>query len=140
MLLVVGTNTWVSLEDANIYMSTRLGASTFWNTAAEKEAALVTAYNFLMASDYDFPTDISNNMIMAQCETALFLLQHQEDMDARMGLQAQGVTEAGVVQEKYSESLTIPLPAVVRKLIAVYETITGFETVNVSRDDNEDAI
>ena len=79
MSLTVGTNTWISLEDANIYMATRVGAYKYWVTGAEKEAALITAYNQLNACGwFDFPTDISTNMKNAQCEQALFLLIHQE--------------------------------------------------------------
>jgi len=130
---------WVTETEANNYMFTRLGASTYWYTGADKVAALTTAYNMLTAGSWSFPTTISLNMQNAQFEMALFLLQHQAGMDARMGLQAQGVTQAGIVEETYKGdgSLEIPFPPMVKKFLYAYETKTGAEIMEVSRDDDE---
>ncbi|MBM3210596.1 hypothetical protein FJZ33_00130 [Candidatus Poribacteria bacterium] len=142
MSLTVGTNSWVTLEEAEEYMSSRLGAYKFWYTGVFKEAALITAYNFLNSGKFEFPADISVNMKNAQCEMALFLLQHLEDMDARIGLQAQGVTSAGVVQEGYDLNAVndIPMPPTVYRYISVYKTETGFEKLDVERDDDDDTV
>lgn len=133
---------WVTLVEAETYMAARLGSSKYWNTNTSKIAALTTAYNFLIVSSYDFPIEVSTNMKNAQCEMALFLLQHLEDMDARMGLQAQGVVSAGVVEESYREDATgeMPIPATVKKLLSVYETDKGMQVSDIERDDNEDVI
>ena len=130
---------WVTLEEAETYMASRLGAEKYWHTGVSKTAALTTAYNYLMnAGIFEFPTEISTNMQNAQCEMALFLLQHQEDMDARLGLQAQGVTQAGVVQESYDKDMVngLPLPPIVKRYLSVYETETSFGVEQVNRDDD----
>lgn len=139
------TNTWIQVADADTYFLTRVGASRFWNEELpmpEKEAALVTAYNMLLASDFSFPETATQNMKNAQCEMALFLLIHQEDMDRRGGLQAQGVVGAGIVQENYDKDLMqeIPIPAMVKQMLSAYETGTNIKVVEVTRDDDEEGI
>ena len=135
---------WISLEDANTYMSTRVGAYKYWYTGVDKTAALTTAYNQLNACGwFDFPTDISTNMKNAQCEQALFLLIHQEDMDVRLGLQAQGVSAAGIVQETYGKEIEgIPISPHAKQMLEDYEDAdkSAFQVKEISRDDDEDVI
>ncbi len=128
---------WVTMEEAETYMSLRLNAAAYWHSGISKEAALMTAYNYLVNSGlFSFPDDASDNMKTAQFETALFLLQHLEDMDARLGLQAQGVRQAGVVQESY-EVADLPLPNTIGRLLTVYKVENGFRSIEIERDDDE---
>jgi hypothetical protein len=134
---------WITLAEAETYMETRLGASNFWNTGAEKVAALQTAYNQLTSCNlFSFPETAVAGMKNAQCEMALFLLQHQEDADARMGLQAQGVTQAGVVQESYNLDNVdgIPIPAIVRSILQDYESASPINVIDLESDESEDAL
>lgn len=144
--IVVGTNSWATLAYAETYFTTRLNADVFWNstvTDAKKEAALITAYEFLMGcGEYSIASDSSDVAVKkAQCEMALFLLQHLADMDARKGIQAQGVSQAGIVQETYDMSKVgeMPLPPIVKRLLkdSAVEGV-GFGGVDVTRDDVED--
>lgn len=140
MSIVVGTNSWVTLEYANTYFSTRLNAYVYWNTAAAKEAALVTAFEFLMGCGlYSIAADSTDVAVKkAQCEMALFLLQHGADMDARKGIQAQGVSQAGIVGESYdlSRAGEFPLPPIVKQLLkdSISEGV-GFGSAEATRDD-----
>ena len=135
---------WVTLEEAETYMASRLGAEKYWHTGVSKTAALTTAYNQLNACGwFDFPTDISTNMKNAQCEQALFLLIHQEDMDVRLGLQAQGVSAAGIVQETYGKEIEgIPISPHAKQMLEDYEDAdkSAFQVKEISRDDDEDVI
>ena len=145
MSLTPGVNTWISLADANIYFATRVGAHKYWYTGILKEAALVTAYNQLVSCGlFDFPVSISINMKNAQCEMALFLLIHQEDMDSRMGLQAQGVTQAGIVQETYDSSKVdgLPIPPMVKSFLKEYisDDNSSMQITEAQRDDDEEVI
>jgi hypothetical protein len=145
MALIVGINSWVSVEDANLYFADRLGASTHWNTTASKSAALVTAFKQLMGCGLFSlaATDTAQAIKDAQCEMALFLLIHQEDMDSRAGLQAQGVAKAGIVQEEYDLAAAGKpmIPANVKALLKDYETedSAGLYISNATRDDDKDA-
>ena len=73
----------------------------------------------------------------AQCEMALFLLQHQPDLDLRMGLRAQGVLVAGVVKEKYKDkdNMAYPLPPIVERLLSGYDGTKGAYMVNLERNE-----
>jgi len=143
MSLTVGTNSWIDLADANIYMSSRLMSGKYWHTAlgdSSKEAALITAYNYLVGCGlFDFPTVVSQNMKNAQCEMALFLVIHQEDMDIRLGLQSQNVSAAGIVQETYDLDRLgeIVIPPVVGRFLKVYESESSLGVIEVTRDEDE---
>ena len=134
---------WISITDANTYMTTRLGASKYWTDTAEKAAALQTAYNQLVNCGlFSFPTTATQIMKNAQCEMALFLLAHQEDMDVRLGLQAQGVSAAGIVNETYKpENIDgIPIPPIVKTMLEDYKVNSPCHVVDLERDESEDAL
>lgn len=138
--IVVGTNSWVTELVANDYMESRMGASSYWEDGSEdNEAALITAYKWLNAGSYSFPTTPVQTMKDAQCEMALFLLQHQPDIDLRMGLQAQGVIVAGVVKERYKDDnyVELPIPPIVKKLLEDYSTERPVYLINIERNENE---
>lgn len=140
MGIEVGTNSWVTETVANTYFDDRLKASDYWTDgASDNVPALVTAYKWLNAGKYTFPDTATQPMKDAQCEYALFLLQHQPDLDLRMGLQAQGVVAAGVVKERYKDDnyIELPIPPVVLKLIETYDTERPVYLVNLERNENE---
>jgi hypothetical protein len=89
----------VTVEQANTYFATRLGASRYWTADTEKAAALATAENQLATLYALADTEACRNAV---CEQALFLLRDPDGVEARAALQAQGVTEAGIVGEKYA--------------------------------------
>ncbi len=137
---VPGVNSWVTEATANAFFNSRIYASDYWvNGNANNEPALITAYNWLNAGNYDFPAVATQAMKNAQMEYALFLLQHQPDLDLRMGLQAQGVVAAGVVKEKYKDDnyVELPIPPIVQKLIEDYETDRPVYLVNLERNEEE---
>lgn len=140
MGITVGTNSWVTEAIANAYFADRVGASSYWvDAAGDNDAALITSYKWLNAGKYTFPTTATQDMKDAQCEMALFLLQHQPDLDLRMGLQVQGVVVAGVVKERYREDNTIelPIPPIVQTLLDSYDTQKSVYVINLERNEEE---
>lgn len=140
MAIVVGTNSWLTEAAANTYFTDRLKGGDYWtDSASDNSPALITAYKWLNSGRYAFPDTATQDMKDAQCEMAFFLLQHQPDLDLRMGLQAQGVVAAGVVKEKYKDDnyVEIPIPPVVQKLLESYETDRPVFLVNLERNENE---
>ena len=140
MAILVGTNSWLTEADANTYMGNRLDANNYWEDGAhDNPRALITAYNWLNAGGYGLPTVATQNMKDAQCEMAIFLLQHQPDLDLRMGLQVQGVIAAGVVKERYKDdnSVELPIPPIVAKLLEEYSTDRPVYLVNLERNEEE---
>ncbi len=138
--ITVGTNSWLTEAAANTYFEGRIHGDDYWTDGeSDNIPSLITAYNWLNAGNYAFPAVATQPMKDAQCEYAFFLLQHQPDLDLRMGLQAQGVIAAGVVKEKYKDDnyVELPIPPIVQKLIEEYETSRPIFLVNLERNEEE---
>ena len=104
MDITVGTNSWISWEDANLYMEGRY-PSNAWDNAEDdnRKKALVTAWRMLNAIDnYAFASTPSEQMENAQCEQAYFLLAFGDDMERRDALLQAGVGSMSL--GKFSES------------------------------------
>lgn len=130
---------WVTLAEANTFFSTRFGADDYWISGADKDGALTTAYNWLVGcGKFGFPTTATQAMKDAQCEMALFLIQHQPDIDLRMGLQAQGVIQAGIVKETYSGKAKMPIPPLVCDLLTNYSDSGPIHYADIERDEEYD--
>ncbi len=138
--VTVGTNSWVTEAEADDFMASRIGSSAYWpDGGPDNVAALITAYQWLNSGRYSFPDDATQPIKDAQCEMALFLLQHQPDLDLRMGLQAQGVITAGIVKEKYKSDnyVELPIPPVVQELLDGYDKDRPVYLVNLERNEEE---
>ena len=138
--ITVGTNSWLTEAAADTYFEARVKGSDYWTSGAtDNKPALITAYNWLNAGGYSFPTTATQAMKDAQCEMAFFLLQHQPDLDLRMGLQVQGVIAAGVVKERYRDDNTVelPVPVIVQQLLEGYSTSRPIFMVNLERNEEE---
>lgn len=123
MSITVGTNSWATVAEADTYFTGRFGVSTLWSglVTASKEAALITSYKNLMNSGlFSLPVEGSTLLKEAQCEQSLFLINHQTDMDVRLGLMAQGVVKADLVGETYdlSKSNKIIVAPVVAQMLS----------------------
>lgn len=144
---------YVSLAEADLYFATRLSADA-WTTIpstsgrVKETAALTTAYDRLFYSGlFNLPTFSAATAAQlvtlqkAQCEMALYMLIHLADEDRRKGLQAQGVTTAGIVKEQYAESNLnyLPIPPFVAGLLEEFSTAATcpFYAVDIDRDENK---
>jgi hypothetical protein len=145
MNIVVGTNSWVTLDEANTYFKTRIGSEVIWNEELDdekREASLITAFNTLMNSGlFSISADSDSAQVKnAQCEMALFLLQHAEDIDSRKGLQSQGVLSSDVVSETYDKDKlnSLAIPQIVLSLLNDSKTEHSTFISEVTRDEEED--
>lgn len=139
------------LVEAEAYFLNERLDSTYWDaltvTSAkdEKTAVLKMAYNRIrFHSGFSIPATPTAaqtaKLVMAQLETAYYMAQHLTDEDKRKGLQAQGVIEAGIVKEKYSEAalFSIPLPYDVAHLLDEFEVVDPpFYAVDIDRDEDQ---
>lgn len=93
MALVVGTNSWVTVAEADIYLTDRIG-STEWfglldlpsNPGEDaKETMLISAFYWLIGSpELNLTPSLSaTNVKNAQIEAALFLLEHYDELNER---------------------------------------------------------
>jgi hypothetical protein len=147
-----------SLAAAESYFATERLETAAWDalldgstsgTKDEKTVVLNQAYNRLYYSkEFILPTyaeaTVADLVILtkAQAEMAYYLAQHLADEDRRKGLQAQGVSAAGVVKESYKDTMLkeTPIPAVVYDILCCY--LSGIEVpfyaVNIDRDEDKD--
>lgn len=147
--IAVGTNSWISDEDAESYFDDRLNADVWTELTdpsddyhASKKRALITAYKQLNSGIFSgLPGTVSQNMKDAQCEQALFLLQHGSDADARKGIQAQGVVAAGVVKEQYDVDRMnkTPICAAAMELLKEYYKPVGSGFFSGAAERDEDS-
>lgn len=141
--LTVGTNSWVTVAEADAYMDSRFGSWEFWDDDINKDAALITAYKKIKQSGFfdSLPDTADENMKDAQCEMALYLVMEGGDLLRRSGLQAQGVVEAGIAKEKYDPAVRgkLSFPPEVMSLLKEYTNQDGSAFFfDLSRNDNED--
>ena len=148
---------YISVGDADLYFTTRLSADAWISILPtsgdpKKTAALQTAYDRLYFSGlFDLPLFLNataDQLVVlrkAQCELALYMLIHLADEDKRKGIQAQGVTVAGIVKEQYAETDLnyLPIPPFVAGLLEEFSTadeISPFYISGIDRDEDEDAM
>ena len=149
-----GENGYISVGDADLYFSTRLSAGAWIDIVSAsgdpiKTAALTTAFDRLYYSGlFSLPTlaEASAAQLVvlkkAQAELSLYLLIHLADEDRRKGLQAQGVTAAGIVKETYSDKdlVTLPIPPFVAHILEDFSTAPApFYVSDIDRDEEKGA-
>jgi len=145
---------YISVGDADLYFSMRLSADAWTSILPtsgdpKKAAALQTAYDRLYFSGlFDLPLFLNataDQLVVlkkAQCELSLYMLLHLADEDRRKGLQAQGVTAAGIVKETYSDKdlVTLPIPPFVAHILEDFSTAPApFYVSDIDRDEEKGA-
>src|SRR6185503_7566388 len=141
--LTVGTNSWVTVAEADAYMSLRVGAKAHWTDEVNKAACLVTGYKQIKRNPrFSLPDPADDNVKDAQMEQALFLAVHAADIISRKGLQAQGVNAAGIVKATYDMAFAkeMPFAPEVLTLLEDYARAgDGIYIASLERDEEEDA-
>ncbi len=141
---------FADIADAEDYFSDERLETDAWDDLGSgsslKDKAVLMAYNRLYYDPrWSLPTYAGATaaelvkLRKANGEMAYYLALHLADEDRRKGIQAQGVIEAGIVKEKYSEGdlMNLPVPPFVIGLLAAWSTSQYFGAVEVVRDEEE---
>jgi hypothetical protein len=140
MSIVVGTDSWISLADADTFFNSHIGSSA-WEALsdADKEKYLKTAYRWIYYdSAFSVPATSTETAVKyGQCEAALFLINYYSEYDKRDALSAMGVKSFDY--GKRSEELTeVQKPASVINYFSSVAMYTGgvslFEVTNSETD------
>lgn len=109
MALVVGTNSWATVVEADNYLTDKVGA-TAWFELVEtgepggesKESYLVTAFHWLSGSpNLEIgPTVVDDDVKNAQAEAAFYLLNYGDERFDR-----EHMASSGVVEFEYSKRM-----------------------------------
>ena len=123
MGLILHSNSWVTIAEADNYLNDKFGASA-WLLSLEKEALLITAFYEIYTSPGVSIEKISTNerVKWAQIEMAFWLLKHDNDRDVREALQIMGVTSAKADDTQENYNCKFLLPPVVTNLIIDFTT------------------
>lgn len=124
LTLTIGTNTFVTLAEANNYLEGKLGASDWFTlTDTEKKQCLISSFRWLLRLGVP-ATATATNVKYAQIELAWWLYQNYEEYEDRDALYASGVRNFRIGQ--WSESLAkAELPSFLEDLIPGYLDIGG---------------
>ena len=119
VVLTVGTNSWVTLVEANAYLEEKWGASAWASlTDSQKSQLLITGYRWINQKDYiDIPASSTNTKVKyAQIELAFYCYNYYAEHEKRRALYAQGVRDFSI--SKYSETLEASdLPDFIKNLL-----------------------
>ena len=143
---------WFSnLANAELYFTNERLVTTAWDnlsTDALKTKAVIQAYNRIFYHpQYNVPTyaaaTAAQLVILKKVngEMAYYLAQHLDDEDRRKGIQAQAVTDAGIVKEKYNKDLfdKLPVPAMVAELLDEFDELgEAMAMIPIDRDESKD--
>jgi len=142
---------FLDLNEANDYFINERLETDAWNNLANdaiKMKAIKNSYNRIFYDPrYDVPTYATATVAqliklkIINGEMAYYLALHLADEDRRKGLIAQGVTDAGIVKEKYDRDKIndLPIPPFVDAMLGDlgFKTVKAFGIVNLERDEDE---
>lgn len=124
--ITVGTNSWVTLDEANTYLDEKFGASAWASlTNNTKEQCLITAYRWInRLSNYSISSS-TTKLKYAQIELAWYVYTYYDSHLKHEALIAQGVEEFDI--SKFSETSTgkITIPDTVKDLLDEYDIGSG---------------
>jgi len=142
------------LADANLYFTDERLETSAWDELVDiyKTKVMAQAFNRIYYhADFDLPAvaDATAAQLIvlkkANAEMAYYMALHMADEDKRSGLRAQGVTEAGIVKEKYtgfSEVIppdAVPFPPIVKQMLSPWHKYNDqFYSVDIDRDEDEE--
>lgn len=134
----------INIAEANTFYENRAGVVSLWSgldEATEKIPALTTAYNHISKSSEvsipDSPTAAELVILKyAQLEFALDFVVSEDGQVRRRATIAQGVTEAGLVKEKYKAG-KIGLPDYVLDILIDFKTEKTAYEIETYRDETE---
>jgi hypothetical protein len=131
MSVIVGTNSWVTIAQADAYLATKYGAGAWAAfSVADKTALLITAFNIIrFQSGYNVPASSTSQVVKdAQCLLAWWWYLHGEEWDKRAALYASGVRSFTVMS--FQEDLAT---AHIKEMLIDFATGNGNYLPRISR-------
>lgn len=136
--LTVGTNTWVTLTEANTYFNSKWGTGSWASLSSDdRKRLLISAYEWISGDPTYTISTITSKLKKAQYELAWFIYNNNDTYDKHEMLWASGVRNFDI--SKFSESLEEPgLPPKIKKLLDDYNYSAGgyFPLMDRDVDDN----
>lgn len=124
MGLVLHQNSWVTLIEANTYLSDKVDSSIWTTNPTLNSNYLIEAFWLLYTSKmFTIPKNSTNqNVKNAQCEMAFWLKENYTDYKKRKALQNQGVKEFSIDGFKEIYDRQAIIPEIVAGMLDDYES------------------
>jgi hypothetical protein len=110
-MLVVGQNSWVTIAEADTYISNKINSGS-WSTV-DKAKYLITAFFAIFTSpDLSISKNETNEKVkLAQIELAFWYIDNYNSWMKRQSIQSMGVTSFSVdsIHESYNNKGSLPL-------------------------------
>lgn len=114
MSLIVGQNSWVTVDETDSYLTDRIGSEAWFDLnptsspgGVGKESLIISAYYWLSGSpELSLSSSLTDILVKnAQIEAVLFLLEHYRELNERRAAMFTGVEDFEI--SKRSENLDI---------------------------------
>jgi hypothetical protein len=125
LTLTVGSNTYVTLSEADSYLEGKLGAGDWFTlTSDNQKQCLISSYRWLRRLGLP-ASSTSDNVKSAQIELAWWLYRYYEEHEDREALYANGVRQFKL--SKWSENLSeSDVPQFIKDLIGDLIGVGGY--------------
>jgi hypothetical protein len=135
--IIVGTNSWVTLAEANAYFEAKYNVSDEWAALTDtvKNQLLISAYNWInQQTIFSIPAASTAYIVkQAQFEAAWYLYKFGKEDEKRRALIGQGVTSFDLSQ--WSETLDkYEFPAFITGMLDDFFVGAGGYKVTFTRD------
>ena len=126
MAIVVGVNSWITLEEAENFMQDTLFGQGF-STDTLKEKYVIESFNILISFYNTIPVDSTDvNVLNAQKQYIYYLYRNKDIIDKFDSLRYLKNYTIGQISETYREKPDIDLfPKIVLKLLNAYRNKVG---------------
>ena len=141
MALTVGTNSWVTVAEADTFFSEKWTASAWASLSdSEKESLLISAYRWIQQQLFFSisPASTADIVKQAQMEAAWYMYNFWVEHEKRRALYIQGVTKFKI--SKFSEDLQgVQFPEFIKAMLDDYIVNLGGKFPIISRtfDNNQ---
>jgi len=131
MSVIVGQNSWITINECDTYLTTRIGSEDWFDLAdsgdpgaISKSSLIISAFMWLMSKlNLELSETLTDNSIKsAQAESVLFLLEHYDELNARQAAIFTGVESFRI--SKRSEKLNVNNLAIPPHIMGLLETYT----------------
>lgn len=137
--LVVNTNTWVTLAEADSYLEERLGADAWVSVSdTNKIQCLITAFRWINRDPNYTISVVTNSLKWAQIVLAWYVYNNLDEHEKRAALYNQGVRK--FIVSRFHETLVKGgLPEEVKDLLTDYAYNAGGYLPVIEREIDENA-
>ena len=136
MALIVGQNSWCTVPEADTYLTEKIESEVWFELSSvgtpgqtSKQSLLISAFYWLyLAPGLNLSLTLTDvNVLNAQIEAALFLMEHYTELNERRGAIHSGLTAFTLSQkEERLKKVQINIPDYIMGMLRDYSIVNTF--------------